>query len=240
MNQGEESLMGSSKNSENSTSSREYRIKVMKNGPYVVTGGVRLTRQSILCDSDGNGHAWREDETLPSPHVYSLCRCGQSKNKPFCDGTHVEVDFDGTEAAAREPYLDQAERIHGPCLDLTDAPPLCAEARFCQPAGGIWDLTRRSDDPEARRIAIREAANCPSGRLVVWDKDGRLIEPELQPSIVLVEDPQEGASGPIWVRGGIPIESADGTVYEIRNRVTLCRCGKSVRKPFCDGRHLKS
>ena len=33
------------------------------------------------------------------------------------------------------------------------------------------------------------------------------------------------------------MESADGTTYEIRNRVTLCRCGASQNKPFCDGSH---
>ena len=44
-------------------------------------------------------------------------------------------------------------------------------------------------------------------------------------------------SGPLWVRGGVPVVSADGTPYEIRNRVTLCRCGASQNKPFCDGSH---
>ena len=46
-------------------------------------------------------------------------------------------------------------------------------------------------------------------------------------------------SGPIWVRGGITVESADGREYEVRNRVTLCRCGQSSNKPFCDGSHVE-
>ena len=71
------------------------------------------------------------------------------------------------------------------------------------------------------------------------DKNGKDIEPNFKPSIVLVEDPSAHCSGPIWVRGRVPIESADGKEYEIRNRVTLCRCGKSVNKPFCDGTHVK-
>jgi CDGSH-type Zn-finger protein len=62
--------------------------------------------------------------------------------------------------------------------------------------------------------------------------------PEFEPSIVLVDDPHKGVSGPIWVRGRIIIEAADGTTYEVRNRVTLCRYGKSMNKPFCDGSHL--
>jgi CDGSH-type Zn-finger protein len=58
-----------------------------------------------------------------------------------------------------------------------------------------------------------------------------------EPSIGVVEDPQIGVSGPLWVRGGIQVEAADGTPYEVRNRVTLCRCGASQNKPFCDGSH---
>ena len=45
-------------------------------------------------------------------------------------------------------------------------------------------------------------------------------------------------NGPYWVRGGIPIESADGSTYEVRARMALCRCGHSRNKPFCDGSHV--
>jgi CDGSH-type Zn-finger protein len=152
---------------------------------------------------------------------------------------HSQVNFDGTEMASREQYLNQAEVIDGPVLKLTDAPKLCADAGFCTRAGGIWKLVQQKDDPDAERIAIEEAVHCPAGRLVVWDEKDTAIEPELEPSIGLVEDPHNGASGPIWVRGCIPVESADGTTYELRNRVTLCRCGKSTNMPFCDGCHMR-
>jgi len=68
-------------------------------------------------------------------------------------------------------------------------------------------------------------------------KNWNPIEPELEPSIAVVEEPLRGYSGPLWVRGYTPIEAANGTTYEIRNRVTLCRCGTSSNKPFCDGSH---
>jgi CDGSH-type Zn-finger protein len=55
----------------------------------------------------------------------------------------------------------------------------------------------------------------------------------------VTENPPGGAEGPLWVKGGIPVEAADGFEYEKRNRVTLCRCGRSGHKPFCDGSHLK-
>ena len=147
------------------------------------------------------------------------------------------MQFDGTETASREPYLDQADETQGPTLRLTDVLLLCANAGFCTRCGGTWDLTGRSGDPEARQTAIEQASNCPSGRLVAWEKDGPAIEPDLEPSIGVTENPLTGARGSIWVRGGIPIEAADGTVYEVRNRVTLCGCGTSANKPFCDGCH---
>jgi D-arabinose 1-dehydrogenase-like Zn-dependent alcohol dehydrogenase len=55
--------------------------------------------------------------------------------------------------------------------------------------------------------------------------------------VISGEIPALGCSGPLWVRGGITVESGDGTRYETRNRVTLCRCGASSNKPFCDGSH---
>jgi len=231
--------METQKQGRNIESNERFKIYVSKNGPYLVSGGIPLAKQIIGIDAAGYSYEWREGKKYPSKDNYALCRCGQSKNKPFCDGTHIKVNFNGTETASRESYLDQAERIDGPALELTDAQELCAAARFCDRAGGIWNLTQQSMDSEAKRIAIEEAGNCPSGRLVVWDKKGKAIEPKFEPSIGLVEDPQEGMRGPIWVRGGIPVESADGSTYEIRNRVALCRCGKSSNKPFCDGSHCK-
>lgn len=215
------------------------KIITSKNGPYLVSGGIPLAKQIIGVDAAGYSYEWRGGKKYPSKDNYALCRCGQSKNKPFCDGTHIKVNFNGTETASREPYLDQAERIDGPALELTDAQELCAAARFCDRAGGIWNLTQQSMDSEAKRIAIEEAGNCPSGRLVVWDKKGKAIESKFEPSIGLTEDSQEGVRGPIWVRGGIPVESADGSTYEIRNRVALCRCGRSSNKLFCNGSHSK-
>ena len=66
---------------------------------------------------------------------------------------------------------------------------------------------------------------------------GKPIEPKFEPSLGLIEDTEKKVSGPIYVRGGIPVVSADGKTYEIRNRVTLCRCGRSDNKPFCNGSH---
>jgi CDGSH-type Zn-finger protein len=197
-----------------------------------------MHERTIIADDKGTANEWREGKKYPVQETYDLCRCGQSRSMPFCDETHERIGFDGTEKADRTARLERAKEIGGPTMKLVDVEDLCASARFCHRAGGIWDLVSRSDDPEVRRIVIEEAKDCPSGRLMIWDKKTKkMIEPEFEKSIGLVEDPQVGVSGPIWVRGGIPVESADGREYEVRNRVTLCRCGKSSNKPFCDSSH---
>ena len=217
----------------------EFKVKVTRNGPYVVTGGVPLAEQIVCIDEEGQCHGWKEGQRYPQEEIYALCRCGHSGNKPYCDGTHAGVNFNGTEKASRKPYLEEADEIVGPGLKLTDVESLCASARFCHRGGGTWKLAEQSGNPDARQKVIEETADCPSGRLVAWDKEGKAIEADFEPSIGLVEDVQAGRMGPIWVRGGIPIEAADGTTYEIHNRVALCRCGKSLNKPFCDGKHLR-
>jgi len=214
------------------------KIKVSKNGPYFVSGKIPLQKQVIIADSEGTATEWQPSTKYAPQEKYALCRCGNSKNKPFCDGTHIKVSFDGTETAGEEAYLNQPKASDGPELKLADIEDLCASARFCHRAGGIWKLVPTSDNPEKKRIAIEETCDCPSGRLVVLDKQaGKLIEPKFAKSIGLIEDPAMGVSGPIWVRGGVPVESANGKTYRVRNRVTLCRCGKSKNKPFCDSSH---
>jgi CDGSH-type Zn-finger protein len=216
-----------------------YKVKISPDGPYLVSGGVPLADQIECVDPDGQCHGWKEGRTYPLQENYTLCRCGKSKNKPYCDGSHVKAKFDGAETAPDTPYRNQARTLKGPALTLNDAEEFCANARFCDRGEGVWKLTMESGDPPARKQAIEEACDCPSGRLVAQDSEGNPIEPEFEPSIGLVHDTQAAKMGPIWVRGGITIESARGEAYEKRNRVTLCRCGKSRNKPFCDGSHME-
>jgi CDGSH-type Zn-finger protein len=216
----------------------DQKIVVTEDGPYVVSGAVPLSIFVITPDEDGFSWDWTERKTFATPSPYNLCRCGRSKKKPFCDGTHTAIGFDGKETASRVPIARQSETYDGPTMTLSDAENLCAFARFCDPGGKIWSLIESTDQPRVRELVIREAMHCPAGRLVLHDKRTRKeIEEPLPPSIGVVEDPALRCSGPLWVRGGITIESADGKRHETRNRVTLCRCGASVNKPFCNGSH---
>jgi CDGSH-type Zn-finger protein len=217
---------------------KKARVVVAKNGPYLVTGSIQLSRQTIGTNAEGASETWIESHAYPAQESYALCRCGRSNTKPFCDGMHTKVGFDGTETASRDNYESQAKVLEGPEMDLLDAEALCAFARFCDPNGQVWSQVDQTQSPVVRESFIRQVGNCPSGRLVARDRSTQKdVEPELPVSIGLVEDPAQGCSGPLWLRGRIPVAAADGFQYEVRNRVTLCRCGQSKNKPFCDGTH---
>ena len=229
----------SSTESKDTKTEVKVSIQVTKNGPYIVSGKVPIFEQTIVVNEEGDPVEWRLGKQYPPKETCGLCRCGYTNNKPYCDGSHVKAKFDGTEAAGFESFDQKAKVIDGPELKLFDAEELCASARFCHREGGIWSLIPNSDQPRAKQVAIEEACDCPAGRLVIEDKKtNQKIEPVLEKSIALIEDPQLTCSGPLWVRGGIIVKSSNGQMYEVRNRVTLCRCGKSTLKPFCDSSHF--
>ena len=217
------------------------RVTVSKDGPYLVAGDIPLARQTIVTDAEGGSDTWREGDAVAHRANYALCRCGASATKPFCDGSHTRIGFVGAETASRAPFVEQAKTLDGPVLKLADAESLCAAGRFCDTHGKVWSEVEHTDDPRVRATFERQVANCPSGRLVALDKaTGEAIEPKLPISIGLVEDPRENCAGPLWLRGGIAVVAEDGFEYEVRNRVTLCRCGASNNKPFCDGSHISA
>ena len=105
-----------------------------KDGPYLVSGGLPIGKQIIGIGKEGEPERWIQGKNVPSNQPCLLCRCGESNNKPFCDGTHTKIDFNGTETAVKKPHDKQAQVIDGPTLRLKDASALCA--------GGIDFATR--------------------------------------------------------------------------------------------------
>lgn len=218
----------------------QYYIKITPDGPYLVYGNPPIDQEIIVPNEEGSSWMYQRGKHFVSPvdHI-ALCRCGHSKHKPFCDGSHKHAtDWDPTETASKRPLLEGAEELDGPTMILADNQKYCAFARFCDAYGKVWNLVQRAESKEERDLVNHEVSHCPSGRLVLWDKETeKVLEPPFEPSIGIIEDPGIKVSGPIWVKGGIRIEGADGKSYEVRNRVTLCRCGQSSNKPFCDGTH---
>jgi CDGSH-type Zn-finger protein len=211
------------------------RIEIVEDGPYRVAGAplVRMRRQK---DESDDRLVWERGAALHDQGPYDLCRCGRSRTMPYCDGTEETIGFDGTETADRGPTADRRyEYGDGPVV-LTDDQTLCARATFCEArTTDAWALAEQTEDPVKRAMLIRMVQRCPSGRLTYYlSPDLTFVEEDVSPEIAVVDD------GPLWVRGGVPVESADGSRYEVRNRVTLCRCGNSQNKPFCDGSHVRT
>jgi len=216
------------------------RIAILENGPYVVDNDIPLKEVSIIDDETGTPIDYRVDKSLNIPEGRKyLCRCGHSKTMPFCDGTHRHINFDGTETDNRKSFDEEAFFEEGTLYDYLDNEKLCSVARFCHLKDGFWKALYGTESEENKECVEQIGCLCSSGRLVLVDKSGKKMEPELPREIFLIDDTPVGRRGPIYVRGGIPVVSADGFEYEIRNRVTLCRCGESKNKPFCDGKHIR-
>ncbi|RCW81770.1 CDGSH iron-sulfur domain-containing protein [Paracoccus lutimaris] len=212
-------------------------IEVSKNGPYIVRGAPALHVQVIVANEAGNSWAYQQGQEFAVKDGTALCRCGHSKKKPYCDGSHLRAGVDLTETATFQPMLEGAEEIDGPNYSLTDNEAYCAFARFCDNGNRIWNEVQMPGE-QHEKLAAYMAHQCPSGRLLIWDRATRMpVEAPLPVSLSLLEDPAESVSGPLVLRGGIRVQSASGASYEIRNRQTLCRCGASSNKPFCDGSH---
>lgn len=217
----------------------KYRITVLDEGPYLVYGQPGLAQKFIMNNEEGNSWMFAEGLTYEmATEPVALCRCGESKNKPYCDGSHLNAAWDPRLTASEEPLLDGAEVFEGPTVSLTDNRDYCVFARFCDAKGRVWNLVGESDDPQKRDYTVYEANMCPAGRLSAWDnKTEEPFEPHYDPGLALIEDKPLAVSAGLWVRGGIAIQREDGFTYEIRNRAVLCRCGQSSNKPWCDGTH---
>jgi CDGSH-type Zn-finger protein len=212
--------------------SRRPNIEVIAHGPYEVTGDVSLNPRRVVRSNQDEPIAWKTEEALPHPTTYYLCRCGQSGNKPFCDGTHAFELFDGTETASVTTSAERAELHEGPGIVVHKDGELCHHAQFCKQDLPNWfELVPQTSSTSALIQLIAMIERCPSGALA-YELDGTEVEPNLPVEISPI------SNGPLFVSGGIPVERSDGEPSECQNRLSLCRCGKSANKPLCDGTHI--
>jgi CDGSH-type Zn-finger protein len=218
------------------------KIVVQENGPYMVQGGIPLVRKTQVVSEHGEPLTWKKEETIETGETYDLCRCGQSSHKPFCDMTHFDVDFDGTETADTRVMAERQEIYAGGTKIVVKRDySLCMESGFCaNRMTNIEKMVRETADTQVRAQVMGMIERCPSGSYTYSIEEGEPdIEPDLPQQIaVTTEITSDGPiAGPLWVTGNIPIERADGQPFEMRNRVTLCCCGRSKIKPLCDGAH---
>ncbi|MFB4309377.1 ferritin-like domain-containing protein [Actinomadura sp. GTD37] len=214
------------------------RVVVLRDGPYVVYGGVPLRRKRKIVSAENDALTWRTGDDLPTEDVYALCRCGHSGSKPFCDGTHALIGFDGTEAAPLRPY-GELQHVHdGEGVSAQRVGELCVHAAFCiGRTRPIAAMLADAGDSDVRSDIMGRIDHCPSGSYsYALERGGETIEADL-PEAVSVLAEEDGLASALWVTGGVPVHRADGRPMETRNRMTLCRCGHSANKPLCDGAH---
>ena len=211
----------------------DQKITVRARGPYIVEGSVPLVYKKPITSEHGEPLTWQKGRAIPTAHTYTLCRCGASGTMPFCNGAHASVDFDAGEAADSEPIAAREKTYEGNGLAIKDDRSLCMQAGFCSNrVTNVWKMVKESGDTQVRTQIMAMIERCPSGALsYTVEPDGDVIEPDLPSEIAVTPD------GALWVSGNIPIQVPGGQFLETRNRVTLCRCGDSKNKPFCDGTH---
>ena len=215
---------------------KEPRIRILKDGPYLVSGNVPLSEKVIV--PRATAMYMRTAASCRSANLTRSAAAERRRRRPSATDRTQSCGFDGTETACKTDYHVRAGRIVGSGIDLLDDG-RCAFARFChRDSGDAWELAADSASEFHHAEAVTAANECPAGRLTAVEKDSTIHEPDYEPGIEILQDPEEEVSSGIFVKGGIPIESADGSVYEIRNRVVLCRCGLSKNKPFCDATHV--
>jgi CDGSH-type Zn-finger protein len=208
-------------------------ITAASNGPLIVKGGVPLYRRRDVQSEHGEPLAWETTEHVEAGDRYALCRCGQSGEKPFCDGTHGKAGFQADDHA-NGTYDERSKVLGGTGLTVCDDRSICVHAGFCGTrVANVWGQVKETAESTVRLQVINMIEKCPSGALTYRFEGDDDVEPLLAEAIAVTDD------GPLWVTGGVPVALADGTALEVRNRVTLCRCGASANKPLCDGTHKK-
>lgn len=220
-------------------------ISIARNGPYIVEGAVLLVRKTQIVSEYGEPLSWQLLSRYEVPRErYRLCRCGKSKQMPFCDNTHLLKPFDGREIASTDGSEDDSIVLPGGKQIIVHLyRDLCMSSGYCNMRNtGIVRLTAESEDTLKRSLAIAMIERCPSGALTYQlDPDEPEIEPDLPLEIAETFEITSHGSirGPLWVTGYLKIKRSDGLPFAARNRVTLCCCGNSRNKPLCDGTHRR-
>jgi CDGSH-type Zn-finger protein/truncated hemoglobin YjbI len=202
-------------------------IQAQSNGPYLVTNGENLFN-------------WLGERISLRP-LTALCRCGQSASKPFCDGTHSEINFTDQKDPKRVP--DRRDIYFGQQITILDNRGTCAHSGFC--TDRLATVFRLGKEPfvapSGGRLddIISAVRACPSGALGLGIDGREVREPVDQnrpPAIEVSKD------GPYRITGSVPLRDSrgqseppnQGTSHE---HFSLCRCGHSQNKPFCSGMH---
>jgi CDGSH-type Zn-finger protein len=213
------------------------KISPLPNGPYYLINDTEPKVVENLQNSKG--------EPLSMVSGVALCRCGASNNKPFCDGTHATIGFSGKNKIPADDnngteykVRDNRKSYVGKKITIHDNRRICSHASECvNNLSSVFKLNSRpwiNPDSTMTDEIIDTIRKCPSGALSYSINNIEYRDPnEREPMITVSKN------GPYLITGGIDligedIKWGDGAS---REHYTLCRCGASNNKPFCDGTH---
>jgi len=197
-------------------------IEAVKDGPF------RVTNLENFYNS--------KDENIPVRPDLWLCRCGTSKNKPFCDGAHKTIEF--SDAKEDDRPENRWKDYRGEKISVHDNRALCSHSGECvRRLKAVFDTKKRPwiypDGAEVHEV-IETVKKCPSGALNYTIDGVRHSEFESEPAVKVAKN------GPLDISGGIEFRDEHGEKPVSVTRYSLCRCGASKNKPFCDGSHSQA
>lgn len=195
-------------------------IKVQKNGPLFVENVAEIN------------HAG--DSKLEPKQTTVLCRCGASKNKPYCDGSHNQIEFN--DQPCDDHTADKVRVYSGQNIDIHYNKLLCSHAKICGRAlESVFDSAKTpwiSPDEGSIEEIINIIKQCPSGAL-------NYADPGKQAKIKAVSECKIDIepNGPYFVQG-VTLSDVSAPSGANPDKYALCRCGASKNKPYCDGNHV--
>ena len=201
------------------------KIACLSNGPYYLLHDMTPATVPNLCRENG--------EACATVRGVALCRCGASKNKPFCDGTHGTIGFKDRRVAE----VTQNRRVNyaGKRITIHDNRGICAHAGFCTER--LKSVFRMGEEPwidpdgaSADEI-VESIKMCPSGALSYSIENVEYRDQDRAPMVTVTDD------GPYAITGGVELIGVTFGEGASKEHYTLCRCGASKNKPFCDGSH---
>ena len=195
-------------------------IKPTMNGPYLVSNCRAL--KGLL---DGKHY--------DSAGTVALCRCGGSKNKPYCDGTHATNGFSGEKSPDRVP--DKRDDYVGKEITVHDNRGICAHAARC--TSTLTTVFKYGQEPwidpngDSADKIVAAVEQCPSGALSYSIDGVEQRDRDGEPLILIAPN------GPYAIKGGGDVDGVEWGTGASREHFDLCRCGHSANKPFCSGAH---
>jgi CDGSH-type Zn-finger protein/ferredoxin len=201
--------------------------------------GIEEAKEGLVVIRDAIEERLRgaDGSDITTPPKFGLCRCGGSAKKPFCDGSHAKTGFDSTpdHSQLRNSPLYYTGEVGGVEVTISYTPVLCTHAAQCQKrAARVFDPKQKPwIQPENGTLEsiLDVIAACPSGALRVSVGDQPAQHLTTGDMGIKVEK-----DGPFHVTN-VTLDAEFNGAGASRAKYSLCRCGLSKNKPFCDGSH---